>query len=231
MKYLILRKRPGFGDDPFLEPAARQGGGSEFRFPFAVDSQELSDREVHDLRDDPNIDDVIPSMPFTLIKPVKEDTGSLGAQPLGGQRPLTRGNDLTGEAKRRAHANRLGDNGRCRGVQSVRRRRCYGGYPRYGDRHNAPCVCGTLIPAEDLMDFTVNDRGVAGSAIDVHGHGTHVAGTIFGREVTGTRICVAPGIKKVLIGKVLGPAGASPDSLLNAIEWASSGVRTLSPCR
>jgi subtilisin family serine protease len=43
---------------------------------------------------------------------------------------------------------------------------------------------------------------------DQHGHGTHCAGTIFGRYVSGTRIGVAPGVKTALIGKVLGREAA-----------------------
>lgn len=58
---------------------------------------------------------------------------------------------------------------------------------------------------------------------DEHGHGTHCAGTIFGREVNGLRIGVAPGVKKALIGKVLGPGGGSSADLANAINWAYEG--------
>ena len=47
-------------------------------------------------------------------------------------------------------------------------------------------------------DFTGEGNG------DNHGHGTHCAGTIFGRAVGGQRIGVAPGVAKALIGKVLG---------------------------
>jgi len=72
----------------------------------------------------------------------------------------------------------------------------------------------------DLMDFTSNEEGVAGSAADVHGHGTHVAGTIIGRDVNGTRIGVARGVTKVLIGKVLGPDGGPTETIFNGIEWA-----------
>jgi subtilisin family serine protease len=53
-----------------------------------------------------------------------------------------------------------------------------------------------------------------------HGHGIHCAGTIFGRDVGGTRIGVAPGVKKALIGKVIGPGGGSSDSIADAINWA-----------
>ena len=42
---------------------------------------------------------------------------------------------------------------------------------------------------------------------DILGHGTHCAGTIFGRDVNGKRIGVAPGVKTALIGKILGDGG------------------------
>ena len=59
-----------------------------------------------------------------------------------------------------------------------------------------------------------------GSDDDEHGHGTHCAGTIFGRNVNGLRIGVARGVNKALIGKVLGPGGGSSADLANAINWA-----------
>jgi len=55
---------------------------------------------------------------------------------------------------------------------------------------------------------------------DLHGHGTHCAGTIFGRDVDGKRIGVAPGVRTALIGKVLGQEGGGSDVLLAAIDWA-----------
>lgn len=55
---------------------------------------------------------------------------------------------------------------------------------------------------------------------DQHGHGTHCAGTIFGRNVDGLRIGVAPGVRRALIGKVLGPGGGSSASIARAIQWA-----------
>lgn len=56
---------------------------------------------------------------------------------------------------------------------------------------------------------------------DVDGHGTHCAGTIFGRALNGTRIGVAPGVRRALIAKVVGKDGGSSESLARAIEWAS----------
>jgi subtilisin family serine protease len=55
---------------------------------------------------------------------------------------------------------------------------------------------------------------------DEHGHGTHCAGTIFGRDVKGRRIGIARGVTKALIGKVLGPGGGTSATLANAIYWA-----------
>jgi hypothetical protein len=55
---------------------------------------------------------------------------------------------------------------------------------------------------------------------DVNGHGTHCAGTIFGRDVGGHRIGVARGIKRAIIAKVLGPGAGDSASLAHAIQWA-----------
>jgi len=55
---------------------------------------------------------------------------------------------------------------------------------------------------------------------DENGHGTHTAATVFGRTVDGIHIGVAPGVRDVLIGKVLGE-GASTLTVLRGIEWAS----------
>ena len=73
-------------------------------------------------------------------------------------------------------------------------------------------------------DFTGEGNG------DENGHGTHCAGTIFGRSVNGMRIGVAPGVKKALIGKVLGKeGGGSSDQICDAIQWAiDNGANVIS---
>lgn len=65
---------------------------------------------------------------------------------------------------------------------------------------------------------------------DRQGHGTHCAGTIFGRDVDGTRIGVAPGIGKALVGKVLGDDGSgSSEMLFDGMQWARrEGARVIS---
>lgn len=65
------------------------------------------------------------------------------------------------------------------------------------------------------QDFSGDGNG------DVQGHGTHCAGTIFGRDVEGTRIGVARGVTKALIGKVLADNGSgSSEMLFQGIQWA-----------
>jgi subtilisin family serine protease len=72
-------------------------------------------------------------------------------------------------------------------------------------------------------DFTGEGNG------DQHGHGTHCAGTVFGRDTDGTRIGVAPGVKRALIGKVLGAEGGSSDQIARAIQWAvDNGANVIS---
>lgn len=64
-------------------------------------------------------------------------------------------------------------------------------------------------------DFTGEGNG------DLNGHGTHCAGTIFGRPVQGKKIGVAPGVKKALIGKALNRNGSgTSDQLAKALLWA-----------
>lgn len=72
------------------------------------------------------------------------------------------------------------------------------------------------------QDFTGTGNG------DTDGHGTHCAATIFGRDVNGVRIGVAPGIRKALIAKVIG-GSAGTEALLEGFQWAvSSGANVIS---
>jgi subtilisin family serine protease len=72
-------------------------------------------------------------------------------------------------------------------------------------------------------DFTGEGNG------DQNGHGTHCAGTIFGKSTDGIRIGVAPGVKKALIGKVLGMQGGSSEQIVSAMQWAvENGANVIS---
>jgi subtilisin family serine protease len=58
---------------------------------------------------------------------------------------------------------------------------------------------------------------------DGHGHGTHCAGTIFGRDVDGRRIGTARGVKRALIGKVFNDSGKGPSTgVFEALNWAGN---------
>lgn len=71
-------------------------------------------------------------------------------------------------------------------------------------------------------DFTGFGNG------DFDGHGTHCAGVTFGRAVDGVRIGVAPGIRRALIGKVVGPRGGDSDMMIRGLCWAQEqGARVI----
>ncbi|MBY5162818.1 S8 family peptidase [Salsipaludibacter albus] len=74
-------------------------------------------------------------------------------------------------------------------------------------------------PAFTGMDVVERDFTGSGNGDD-HGHGTHCAGTIAGRDVDGTRIGVAPGTSRLLAGKVLGAGGGGTDTVADAIQWS-----------
>ncbi|MEM1193135.1 MAG: S8 family serine peptidase [Pseudomonadota bacterium] len=57
---------------------------------------------------------------------------------------------------------------------------------------------------------------------DADGHGTHCAGTIFGRDVDNTRIGVARGVTTGLIGKVFRDDGTGDTGMIvDAMKWAT----------
>ena len=75
------------------------------------------------------------------------------------------------------------------------------------------------------------EEDFSGSGIgDKQGHGTHCAGTIFGRDVNGLRIGVARGVTKALIGKVLDDNGqGDSDMIFRGIQWAAqNGAQVIS---
>jgi subtilisin family serine protease len=75
----------------------------------------------------------------------------------------------------------------------------------------------------EQKNFTTEEDG------DTHGHGTHCAGTIFGRTTDGVRIGVAPGVERALIGKVLGKGGGGTEEISLAIDWAmKNGANVIS---
>jgi subtilisin family serine protease len=84
-------------------------------------------------------------------------------------------------------------------------------------------------PAFADIDITEADFSGDGNG-DRCGHGTHCAGTIFGRDVDGNRIGVARGVRSVLIGKILDDDGnGSTAAMYKGITWAiDKGAQVIS---
>ncbi|MEV0387492.1 S8 family serine peptidase [Nonomuraea sp. NPDC050643] len=75
-----------------------------------------------------------------------------------------------------------------------------------------PAFAGMTLVEKDFTGDGVGDK---------RGHGSHCAGTVFGRPVNGMRIGVAPGVERALIGKVLGDDGrGSTAGMIQGLLWA-----------
>lgn len=75
-------------------------------------------------------------------------------------------------------------------------------------------------PAFSGVDITEEDFSGSGNG-DLQGHGSHCAGTIFGRDVGGTRIGIARGVNRALVGKVLANNGSGDSSMIfRGMQWA-----------
>jgi subtilisin family serine protease len=196
MKYLILRKRFDGSDNPFTDKVGATSVGDDPALPFGMETQEMSDKDVADVRRDPRVEDVIESIPFTLIAPVDISTPTAPAQSAWGI-------DAVGATQCSQDGSGVTVAVLDTGIDTAH-----------------PAFSGIDFDPLDLVDFTLDEEGVPGAAPDVAGHGTHVAATIFGRDVEGTRIGVARGIKRTLIGKVLGPKGGPTEAIVNAMQWA-----------
>ena len=75
------------------------------------------------------------------------------------------------------------------------------------------------IAQNNVMSFVVGE-----SAVDGHGHGTHVCGTVGAKKqpASGTRYSVAPDCE-LLVGKVLSNSGSGYDTwILKGVNWAIS---------
>lgn len=95
------------------------------------------------------------------------------------------------------------------------------------------CVLDTGIDRnhEAFNGVNITEEDFSGDGTgDVQGHGTHCAGTIFGRDVDGARIGVAPGVTDALIGKVLTNSGSgSSEALFQGMQWAAdNGAQVIS---
>ena len=199
-KYVVLRTRPSRTGDPFARAFAFPRATEVQPADFSIEVDDLNKKELADQLRDPEVQAVAPSMPMRLIAP----------------RPYSLGDEAEPASQ-----------GVAWGVQAVG-----ADTSPYSGAGVVVAVLDTGIdashPAFSGMDLVQKDFTGEGNGDD-NGHGTHCAGTIFGREVQGQRIGVAPGVSKALIGKVLGrDGGGSSEEICNAIFWAmDSGAHVI----
>ncbi|MCJ9669452.1 MULTISPECIES: S8 family serine peptidase [unclassified Neorhizobium] len=76
-------------------------------------------------------------------------------------------------------------------------------------------------PAFNDVQIVEEDFSGTGNG-DADGHGTHCAGTIFGRDVDGVRIGIARNVNKALIGKIFSDNGESDSlAIFKSMRWAT----------
>ena len=192
-EYMILRVPRPTVNDPFLGPLA---GGAGVEAAPKVEVDEMERREIRALTRDPEVLAVAPVMPLRLIAPVKQEEVAGGAAAPAAP-PVEWGVKAVG-----ADTSPFTGEGVVVAVLDT------------GIDAGHEAFAGVQI---EQRDFTGEGDG------DTHGHGTHCAGTIFGRTVGGRRIGVAQGVKRALVGKVLGAGGGGSDKIAAAIQWAAEG--------
>lgn len=198
-QHVVLRVARSTTRDPFAGPSLAPTSVLVAASP-TVTAENLDLHEVARLTQSADVVAVAPSIPMQLVEPIALD---IPAQPL--DVAATWGVQAVG-----ADTSPFDGNGIVVAVLDT-------GIDAAHAAFNDPAL--QIIQ----KDFTGEGDG------DRHGHGTHCAGTIFGRAVNGQRIGVAPGIKKALIGKVLGKHGGSSLDIASAILWAvENGANVIS---
>jgi len=160
---------------------------------ISIESRGLTPSEVNEIAREPDVVGVAPAMPTVLIEPK--------------ELPEERGTQDADEAATWGLAEIGADRSPHTGHGIV------------------VAVLDTGIDSEHaaFSGVELDEKDFSGSGDgDRNGHGTHCAGTIFGREVEGKRIGVATSVTKALIGKVLGDDGrGSSEMAFQAITWAT----------
>ncbi len=206
--YVVLRI-PGLtrgdvlsGDDIFAV-AAEEGATAE---DVKVETLEaLTPKGAIDLKKDPTALGSAPILPIQLIEPVE-----LTAQDIEDGVPADSGDVAWGLAATAVPTSPFTGTGVTVAVLDT------------GITRNHEAFVG--FDNIEEKDFTGEGDG------DLNGHGTHCAGTIFGRPVGGVRIGVAPGIEKALIGKVLNASRAGTTAqTIDGMFWAArNGAQIIS---
>lgn len=173
--------------------------------PHTLNLVELSDRERETVRNERDVAVVAPAMPITLIAPIARSSALPVAEAAGT-------GDSWGIAA--VGADRTPSTGQGVVVAVL----------DTGIDETHPAFQGVEIVGRNFTQGGVNAFG------DTDGHGTHCAGTIFGRDVQGRRIGVARGVTRALVGKVIGShGGGSSAQIAEAVQWAvSEGAHVIS---
>jgi subtilisin family serine protease len=200
-KYIVLKRAPIPTGDPFSRPMEVFGARHVLPMDLSVQIKDMDKSEVSGTAHDPDVVAMAPAMPMKLIAPLSS----------------TKREIVEVEQKKMAW-----------GIQAVDAHTS-----RYTGKGVVVAVLDTGIDASHpaFKGLTVVQKDFTGEGDgDKNGHGTHCAGTICGQDVDGIRIGVAPGVKKLLVGKVLGErAGGSSDQICNAIQWAvENGAEVIS---
>jgi subtilisin family serine protease len=173
--------------------------------PWSLAVSPLDRRDAEDLRRDPQVA-LARSVPLALIRPV-----AAGAE-----------KDEKALQSARTH-------GTSWGVEEVAP-----GAARDAGAATTVAVLDSGIdpthPAFKGVNLLTENFSESLNASDVLGHGTHCAGTIFGRDVDGVRIGIARGVRNALIGKILNDKGEGDTAIFaRALQWAvDHGARVIS---
>jgi subtilisin family serine protease len=200
-KYVILKNKRLMTGDPMTRPFGVRIGAAELLSPdISVEVHDLKKRDLADRSREADVVAIAPAMPMKLIAPKRNFPDRIDAANAA----IAWGVAAVGA-----------DTSSCTGAGIV------------------VAVLDTGIdaahPAFNGVELIQQDFTGEGNG-DQHDHGTHCAGIVFGRNVNGQRIGIAPGIKKALIGKVLGKdGGGSSDQICNAVFWAAeNGANVIS---
>jgi subtilisin family serine protease len=179
---------------------ARSVGTEGAEPEISVERAALTDRDAGDMRREKGVLGVAPAMPVMLVAPLESSAG---------------------ETDVAADATPWG----LRAIGALD--------SRFQGRGVTVAVLDTGIDAahEAFRGKTIVQKDFTGEGDgDRNGHGTHCAGTVFGGEVGGVRIGVAPAVDQALIGKVLDGGGrGSTGQILDGIVWAvRSGANIIS---
>ena len=232
MRYIVLRDlRRTRVSDPF------SGGADVFGAPPSAASPAEPSIEVEDLdvaarkelARDPSVVAITRPMPVQLIRPIADDGApALDPDPNDPTAPADPPPAPPAPAPVPPAPPPAGAPGDAWGIEAVGAdRSAFTGTGSIvavldtGIDATHPAFAGVTLVEQDFSGTGNGDRA---------GHGTHCAGTIFGRDVDGARIGVARGVTRALIGKVLDDQGnGSSENVLRGMQWAAEqGVDVIS---